>query len=118
MFRKPRRPNPRQLTLNEPVAGTLQPGGTVSYSLAGAPAARQILDITTGDSQASLTVQLLDANNAVIASLETQPTGSELLIPAGQKVYNLTLNNPQETAANYQIVLTSLDDLVSTPVPP
>ncbi len=108
-----------QLILNEPVTGSIQPSQTISYSLAGAPDSRQILDVSTGDPQASLAVQLLDANNAVIASLETQPTGSELLIPLGQKAYNLTLNNPQDTAVSYQILLTPLDisGPVSTPVP-
>jgi hypothetical protein len=106
-----------ELELDEPVSGTLQPNETVAYTLTGDPTARLILDIMTDDPQAQIEVELLDADDEVVASLETQETGGELLIPAGREDYQLAVINPLETAVGFEVVLTSLDGPISTPIP-
>lgn len=105
-----------ELALNEPLSDTLQPDETIAYALSGDPIARLILDITTDNPQDSIDVQLLDANGSVIASLQTQETGGELLVPAGRRNYQLALSNPQQTAVGFEVALTSLDGPISTPV--
>jgi len=106
-----------ELQLDEPVSGTLQSGETIAYALSGDPATRLILDITTEDPLDSVAVQLLDeADGSIIASIETQEVGGELLIPAGRRDYQITLSSSQETPIEFELALTLLDGPISTPV--
>ncbi len=101
------------LTLNKPASDTLQPNTAIVYAVSGDPASRLIVNVTTTNPQDDLSVQLLSTNGELIASLQTQASGSALIIPARQADYQLKLDNTQENAISYGITLQALD----TPVP-
>ncbi len=105
------------LTLNQPASSTLQPNASVVYALSGDPASRLIVNVTTTNPQDDLSVQLLGTNGELIASLQTQASGSALLIPARQADYQLKLDNTQENTISYEVTLQALDTPSGTPPP-